>query len=224
MISTFFDNELECIPHFAHYPKLKPWVGLGYRSALAKILILGESHYLARTSTYHHNPQDWYAGVELAGVPDQGWTNTRGIIQNGINNHWKGASKTIYRNIASALEAGGVMSENPFMSIAFMNYFQRPAEQTGESIIVCPQDLAISAETVGAVVKVIRPDLVVFCSSLAWKSAKKTSLLEDMRGEGLRVRASSHPSSAWWNRPSKRLKGRSGKEAFIAAVAEVVTS
>lgn len=223
MIDPFFDVEFSCIHHFSLYPKLMPWVGPGYRSAPAKILILGESHYLEPTSTYHHNPQDWYAGVDLTRVPDQGWTNTRGIIRNGINNHWKSASKTIYRNIASALEARGFVSENPFMSIAFMNYFQRPAEQTGESIRVSPLDLASSATIVGAVVKVVRPDLVVFCSSLAWKAAKKTTLLDDMRGQGLLVRASSHPSSPWWNRPSKRLKGRSGKEAFVAAVAEVVT-
>ncbi|MEB0041486.1 MULTISPECIES: hypothetical protein [unclassified Pseudomonas] len=217
-----FDTKLKCIPHFTLYPNLKPWVGSGYRSAPAKILVLGESHYLEPNSTYHHNPQSWYSGIDLTDVVDQGWINTRGIIHNGIGNHWKGASKTIYRNIASALEVGGVMPENSFMSIAFMNYFQRPAEQAGESIWVSPLDLASSAATVGAVVRVIKPDLVVFCSSLAWKSAKKTTLLDEIRGQGLQVRASSHPSSAWWNRPSKRLKGRTGKEAFMAAVAEVI--
>lgn len=114
------------------------------------------------------------------------------------------------------------MLENSFISVAFMNYFQRPAEQTGDSISVSPLDIEHSAATVGEVVRIVRPDLVVFCSSLAWKAAKRTTLLDDMRGQGLLVKASSHPSCAWWNRPSKRLKGRSGKAAFMAAVAEVI--
>lgn len=222
MNTTHFDSELDEIPHFTLYPTLKPWVGHHYCSAPVKLLILGESHYLKSDSTYHHDSQDWYGGVDVSHYEDLGWMNTRTIIQNGIKTQWESRSKTIYRNIASALSGALEAPDTPFMSVTFMNYFQRPAEKTGDSISVSSLDTLKSAETVRAVAKVVSPDAVIFCSTLAWKSAKSTTLLDDLRSDGVMVRASNHPASAWWNRPSKRLKRRTGKTAFIEAVLAAV--
>ena len=57
-----FDEDLDVIDHYQVYPEMKPWVGHEYDFSEAKILIIGESHYLDVGSFYHHNPQEWYDG------------------------------------------------------------------------------------------------------------------------------------------------------------------
>jgi len=223
LIDNGFDPELLAIGHFARYPTLMPWVGAGYRQAPIRIMVLGESHYLEPTNTLHHDPQSWYAGLDLAGMHDLPWMNTRGIIANGIDNRWKQASKTIYRNIANALDAGDfnfARCANAFLGIAFMNYFQRPAERSGHSIKVRALDIERSAEVLEKVVQVLQPDLLIVCSSLAWRAARSRGLIDALRKAGVLVKASTHPSSSWWNRPSRRLHGATGKRAFMLAVAE----
>ncbi|TRX73010.1 hypothetical protein [Pseudomonas mangiferae] len=69
----------------------------------------------------------------------------------------------------------------------------------------------------------LRPQLVVFCSALSWRVAKRSGLLNALRATGVAVRAAAHPASAWWHKPSRRLKDRSGRESFLAALGEVMT-
>lgn len=58
LVDDFFDEQFGGVRHFNIYPKLMPWVGSNFRSAPAKILVLGESHYLRPTSRYHLDPKD----------------------------------------------------------------------------------------------------------------------------------------------------------------------
>jgi hypothetical protein len=55
-------------------------------------------------------------------------------------------------------------------NIIFMNGFQRPAPQTGNSISrFCGEaDFKVGAETIDQVIKITNPDLVIFVSKLAW--------------------------------------------------------
>lgn len=66
MLDTYFDSQLAGAAHFALYPSLLPWVGMGYRKAELKILLLGESHYLPKGVSYHHNVDAWYSGSSPA--------------------------------------------------------------------------------------------------------------------------------------------------------------
>jgi hypothetical protein len=135
MLDTYFDSQLLRAEHLGLYPNFLPWVGMGYREAVLKILLLGESHYLPSGVSYHHDADAWYSGIQIASAEDLKWMTTRSIIQNGLYNEWKGPSKTIYRNLSSALKATGFSPEEPpFVSLAYMNFFQRPAETTGDSI------------------------------------------------------------------------------------------
>ncbi|WP_305415816.1 hypothetical protein [Photobacterium leiognathi] len=54
-----------------------------------------------------------------------------------------------------------------------MNYFQRPAENEGDSIKVHSLDLKMSETIVMDVIKTLSPDLVVFCSVKAGKYGAK---------------------------------------------------
>jgi hypothetical protein len=68
-----------------------------------------------------------------------------------------------------------------------MNYFQRPAEETGESIRVRPRDAAEAANVVVKVVAALKPQLVVaFASRLGWRHAK-AGLAEQLKAIGIQT-------------------------------------
>lgn len=219
VIDTYFDPELASSSHFTLYPNLLPWVGAGYRRAELKILLLGESHYLPQGVTYHHDAHAWYSGLEIPSAEDLKWMTTRSIIRNGLKREWKGPSKTIYRNLSTALKMVGFAPDAaPFENLAYMNFFQRPAEKTGDSIKVKEIDRQVSAATVAHVVSCLRPNLVVFCSSLAWRACNEERLLPRLKSNGCVVGTTPHPASAWWNRQSLTRGGKSGRQVFCDLV------
>lgn len=219
MLDTYFDSQFLRAHHLKIYPNLLPWVGNGYRAATLKILLLGESHYLPKGVSYHHDVDDWYSGIQIASVEDLKWITTRSIIKNGLQNGWKGASKTIYRNLSSTLVAANFSPiEAPFASLAYMNFFQRPAEKTGESLRVKDADRRVGAATVTHVASCLKPNLVIFCSSLAWRVANDERLLLTLKSQGCGFGGVPHPASAWWNRKSLIREGRTGRQVFCDLV------
>lgn len=219
MLDTYFDSQFARAEHLSLYSNFLPWVGIGYRKAKLKILLLGESHYLPNGVTYHHDADAWYSGIQITSAEDLKWMATRSIIRNGLHSDWKGRSKTIYRNLSSALVAENFSVEDaPFTSLAYMNFFQRPAEKTGDSIRVKDVDRRISAATVAHVSSCLQPNLVVFCSALAWRAAIEEGLLLTLKSQGCGVGSIPHPASAWWNRKSLIRGGRSGRQVFCDLV------
>lgn len=212
-----FDASLATIDHYTKYPTLMPWIGSSYSKEMPRILVIGESHYLDKGVDYHHDEIAWYAGITIPAT-DARWVNTREIISNGIGSTWRERSKLIYKNIDSALASCVGAAAPTFSQIAFMNYFQRPAQSTGESLVVGPLDRSISAATLTAVASVITPDLIIFCSGLAWRTAKLDGTLDVLSSRTL-VRRAVHPSSRWWHVKMKKYDGRSGREMFLGAIA-----
>lgn len=86
--------------------------------------------------------------------------------------------------------------------LAFMNYFQRPAEKTGDSIAVSNLDQDFSRLVVSDVIETLEPHLVVFCSSKAGYYGKSV-----VDSHGLKSVCAPHPSSQWWNRKAKKYGG-----------------
>lgn len=216
--SNEFDEVLDSVEHYQKYPEMKPWIGCEYAGSSIKILVIGESHYLDVGSTYHHDPQEWYGGVTVSDKKDSGWIKTRNIISNGIESNWKSKSKTIYRNIEKALiESNANCSERTtaFSNIAFLNYFQRPAEQTGKSIKVSKLDSDVSKSVVRQVVKAISPEVIIFTSSLAWRHAKRSNLIKEFDEQSIKYTRAPHPGMPWWNRVSKAYGNRTGKQHFV---------
>lgn len=172
--------------------------GCNYPTNNKKLLLVGESHYLKETSDYHHDPERWYAGVSVSDKDDWGWIKTRNIISNGIQTKWGDRSKAIYRNIEKALFESLMFEKKPlsaFTEVAFMNYFQRPAERTGKSIKVSQRDAEVSYAVFQSVINAIAPNIIIFTSSLAWQHARKSEakMFLDKRG----VSYARAPSS--WN-------------------------
>jgi hypothetical protein len=215
--NTTFDEQFSGIGHFQLYPELYPWVGHAFHSQSPRILVLGESHYLEPSIDFHHDAAAWYAGIRNQTNRDKAGIVTRGIIANGLVNKWREKSKTIYRNIeAAAVDAGVGASTlvSPFHSMAFMNYFQRPAQVSGKSIVVSALDKSHSSAVLNAVLEILNPQIVIFCSVLAWRAAR-----ESVQGhQHVRFAFTPHPATRWWHTPMRKYKGKSGRQIFIEAL------
>lgn len=211
-------NELSQIEHYKKYPNLIPWIGNAYKQSKNKVLILGESHYLDKNSSYHHEPTKWYEGIDVTDAKDLSWMRTATIIQNGINNGWKEKSKLIYKNLSKALVESKVDEfnvEQPFHKICYLNYFQRPAEVTGKSINASELDSKVSCAVVNNVIDIVEPNIVVFSSTLAWGHAKKSGLINELKRQGIKCVRVPHAGMPWWNRVSKKYGNKTGKHYFI---------
>ncbi|SCK24273.1 hypothetical protein [Vogesella sp. LIG4] len=207
------------IPHFALYPQLLPWVGQFYLTCPLRVLVLGESHYLKPESTYHLDSEAWYKGVDLSSATDVGHFKTRGIIKNGIAKQWAGKSKLIYRNIAAAIVASGLVHcDSPFQYISYMNYFQRPAQASGDSLAPSAQDKLHSARVVSSVIEILQPELVICCSSLAWGAAKEMGLIGNSVSLKTVFVRSVHPATRWWNTKMKKHKELTGTQLFVHGI------
>lgn len=215
--STIYDQQFSKIGHFQLYPQLYPWVGQAFDNQNPRILVMGESHYLDSSSDYHHNAAAWYAGIDIQEKHDVSWTITRRIVANGLANNWMEKSKTIYRNIEAAAVYAGIgasTSDSPFHSMAFMNYFQRPAQVSGKSIVVSALDRSHSAAVLNSVLEILNPQIVIFCSVLAWKAARQS-----VQGHhGICFAYTPHPATRWWHTPMQKYKGKSGRKIFIEAL------
>ena len=168
--STEFDNDLAAIPHFERFPVMLPYIGPDYIAPdHKKLLLIGESNYLPEDSTIHKDPDTWYEKSEsdLTGV-EFDWINCRGLLE---YNHWERDRLRIYRNLNSCLETLPIAyTDRPISAIAYMNAFQRPATNSGESFEHCCQerDKVESLRVIESVISAIKPDLVVFVSKYAW--------------------------------------------------------
>jgi hypothetical protein len=214
-----FDVELSAIPHYRFYPEMMVAVGVSFPAAPVRLLIVGESHYLDAPED-SNRPDVWYRSRQLVHAASARYLHTRGIVDNAINGRSPSRSKAIYHALGSALAQCGMTppgARSALQAVAFMNYFQRPAEVSGRSVRVHPNDVVEAAHTITAVAKALQPDLIVFASRLGWKHAQ-AELAPALRGMGIEVAGVPHPATSWWNRPSRPNQGRTGRQAFMAAV------
>ncbi|WP_448549590.1 hypothetical protein [Thalassotalea fusca] len=224
---TIFTAELSSIEHYQKYPNLIPWVGDNYSSATHRLLILGESHYLNKDSTYHHDAETWYRGIDVIAFKDLHWMNTENIIRHGLKNNWYEKSKLIYKNLSKALIESNLDEfnvEQPFHNICYLNYFQRPAETAGKSIKVKDLDSQMSCKVVNDVIGIVKPNIVVFSSALAWHHAEKLGLINALKAQGIEYARVPHAGMPWWNRVSKKYGNKTGKHYFIDFLKKVTLS
>ena len=123
------------------HPELFPFLGKDYPKALLKVLFLGESHYLP--ATYNHKVgQEWYERSTASyrfSAEALAWLNTAAIIRHDvIESNYKNPAHNICRNIGKIY--GEVFAKGDYPQaleyVSFGNYFLRPAEVCGESIVI----------------------------------------------------------------------------------------
>ena len=202
-----YNDQFQEIAHYRKMPQMMPWVGKSYGDVkVKKILFIGESHYLPENSKIHKDSEKWYKINYKEMKPTELiWTSTAKIIANKYGDVWndKGWNKAhnIYKNIEEIIKITGSNLESKQMLefCAFYNYFQRPAQEKGQSIIYDSKDLEVADEVFLKIVKTIRPEYIFVTSSKVWpyvkEKSKELEIISDF---------SPHPGCAWWNRRAKK--------------------
>ena len=168
-----FEEQISEIEHYKKFPAMKPFVGDNYgNSTNKKILLIAESHYLPPYSAKSMVAEDWYNGSQsMLNDEEISWINTRDIL----NSDWVPNGHMIFRELELRMSNYIEKFNNRAMnSVAFMNGFQRPSPETGDSInnFCADLDYKIGGETISKVIDILNPELVIFVSKLSWDSLK----------------------------------------------------
>lgn len=202
------------------HPELSPFIGEHYSQAPLKVLFLGESHYLP--AVYNHKVgQEWYERSTASysfTTEALAWLNTAAIIRHDvIESNYKNPAHNIYRNIGKVY--GEVFAKGDYPQaleyIAFGNYFLRPAEVCGDSIVINGWEEEVrSFQQLVALEKRLQPALIVFVSKKAYESFVRVAQAEGATALLSKAKSVPHPNSAWWNRSITQYEGRTGKEGL----------
>ncbi|MDH5682389.1 MAG: hypothetical protein OEZ36_12440 [Spirochaetota bacterium] len=199
-----YNDQFQEIEHYKKMPQMMPWVGKSYGDDnVKKILFIGESHYLDLDSEIHKKSKLWYSSSSQELIPkEKDWTNTVLNINEGKNRKYPSSAQfSIYGNIEKVILElyNPTDTENMLQYCAFYNYFQRPAQEKGQSIIYDSKDLEVADEVFLKIVKTIRPEYIFVTSSKVWpyvkEKSKELEIISDF---------SPHPGCAWWNRRAKK--------------------
>jgi hypothetical protein len=203
---------------YSLHPELFPFIGKLYPKAPLKVFFLGESHYLP--AAYNHKVgQEWYERSTASygfSAEALAWLNTAPIIRHDvIESSYKNPAHSIYRNIGKVY--GEVFAKGDYPQaleyIAFGNYFLRPAEVCGESIIINGWNEEVrSFQQLAALEKQLQPALIVFVSKKAYESFVRVAQAQGATALLSKAKSVPHPNSAWWNRAIAQYEGRTGKE------------
>ena len=199
--------------HLRRFCCMRPWIGSRYCDERHKrLLVIGESHYLPRGSTIHHDPDRWYRSSQADLCEEEvRWASTIG----NITGRWTPAHR-IYRaiqaEIARILKESGITPDPfPLNHIAFRNYFLRPAPTTGGSMkgSECQQDLDAAEKVHRWFIHNHCPELAIVTSSYAGPLA--ANALEE---SGIPHVSTPHPGTSWWNTAARSYGNVRGCDLF----------
>ena len=168
--STDFDTALKGISHYQSFPAMLPFVGKDYISPKhSKLLILGESFYFPKDSTWHRDPSRWYsANQKSLNEGEVTYFNCRGLLEGPWHPR---TGHAMYLEIKRCLDKFVLPSPDRSIShIAYTNTFMRPANVPGQSFehYCKEQDITASVDVLTKVITALSPDLVIFASVYAW--------------------------------------------------------
>lgn len=220
-----YDAQLKAtLKHMAGYPQLLPFIGNAWEQQISRVLFVAESHYLPETSNGKSNSETWYNNdASFLNPTEIGWSHTRGVVtaadQYAVDKKHFAKGHSIFYNLKKAIfEAWKIKNtgQTLFQHFGYYNYFQRPAEITGKSIINAGLDNRIAYYTIKAIAESTKPTTIIFVSKKAYNSFGYWR-----RQEMDRVFADTvvyhvpHPASAWWNKKSKAYNNLTGRARFI---------
>lgn len=208
--TTKYDKQLKTLSHYQNYPQMLPFIGEDYDIQSQRLLIIAESHYLPENSSL--DLSKWYEMDETSlSEAEKEYINSREVLLAHYKNQ-----RLIFKPIADAiLEYGFNLkdSSNVFKYVAWYNFFQRPAEVTGESIKPTKEDREKAEEAFEHIFQTINPTHVIFVSSKSWGWAG--ILRYKFKDNPVVLDFTAHPNSQWWNRTAKKYGSMTGKERFI---------
>ena len=166
--SKKFDKDLKLIEHYKKFPSMMPYVGENYGNLKGKnVLLIAESHYFPKKSRIHYQAKEWYdSSVNDLTEEEVYYINTRKVLET----EWSTVSDVVFREINATIQPYVLNQDyRAVTNVAFMNCFQRPGK-TGDSIRNSCEKLDIeqSYETINSVIKVLKPEFVIFYSKFSW--------------------------------------------------------
>ena len=194
------------LPHLQIHKNYLPFIGKNFEQSSQRILIVAESHYISyefnnliNFDNWYHNPEEIYNTIGTT----KGWFNTRGILSNYQKEKKSKGGLSLFFNLEKAFK--NVFEDiDLFDECVFINYYQRPAEQEGQSIKVKPIDSEIALENFLVLIEVLKVDKIIFVSSKAHNDFKSKTT-ENQRQTLPFVSSVPHASaSSWWNRKSPK--------------------
>jgi hypothetical protein len=185
---------------FVRFQKLKPFEGPNWNidKNHSKLLLIGESNYfeddLESTSNFKV-AKDWYTGDKSRLIPK---AKEADVNNGGKIEYLKGLKSTIQK----------LQNKDPYNEIAFYNYFLRPASvkiKNGKRDLGFKKDYKdldgeVAFVAFCEVLESLRPDIVIFASSLAWEKMEFFKNKYNKKFGKIAIEKVSHPSSPWWNR------------------------
>ena len=207
-----FDKELKKIEHYDRFPSMLPYVGINYgKNDNPKILLIGESNYLPDYSKIHKKAEKWFQSTEQDLNDEEiDWIHCRQLLECD----WTGTGHVIYselnRNLEKHFEI--INDKRAITNIAYMNGFQRPSPIPGESIKehLSQLDTEVSSDVISQVVKIVKPDVVIFVSKFAWEILSPKLHLD----ENVKIDYTCHPGTGglyWHNKDYKHGKKKFNK-------------
>lgn len=192
------ESELNKINHYSHIPEMKPFIGKDYFNSEKKVLIVGESHFFdhfPKTENPECNTgaEQWYKYEKVIPKDKLERINTRLILKN--------PKHRMFSNLKVALSTSLKINKSIVLeSIAFMNAFQRPANHEGVGMerLAQEKDFIVAIETIESVIKILKPQYVVFVSKLSWE--KIGIRLLNNKKDNYVLDYTSHPNSFEWNK------------------------
>lgn len=129
------------------------------------------------------------------------WVNTRGIIEAFGDNNYRERNRAIYREFLKAAynknSSGELENTEGYAPFAYMNFFQKPARNTGTEPDGC------SCEIVAQVIEKLRPKYIIVTSEIAGRQIREClSAVSDCE-----IRYYPHPSAfRYWKERTAELR------------------
>ena len=129
------------------------------------------------------------------------WVNTRGIIEAFGDNNYREKNRAIYREFLKAAynknSSGELENTEGYAPFAYMNFFQKPARNTGTEPDGC------SCEIVAQVIEKLRPKYIIVTSEIAGRQIREClSAVPDCE-----IRYYPHPSAfRYWKERTAELR------------------
>lgn len=226
MTKTNYDEVLITkLKHLQSYPSYLPHIGNKYEESTTRIMIIAESHYLHEKFNNKFSVADWYENPELVNSQlneQKSGMTTRAVIRDYLTSTKLIKPYTIFRNLENAYR-NFQLDSRLFEECVFINYFQRPSQKNGDSIIVHTKDSLIALENLLALNEILKPNKIIFVSSKAYNDFKSRAS-ESQKESFAFVASVPHASSPWWNKTSPKFgvneegKIATGREKFMRII------
>lgn len=220
--TTQYDEQLiNQFEHLKRHPQLLPFIGSEWNESPHKLLIVAESHYLHEKYNNMIGHNEWNDLSFLKSFNDKkifDWTNTRANVDGFIEGWEHPIHQRLAKSINNVYHHGSALGA--YRKVAFYNYFQRPAEEKGESIIkgtMFNEDYDLAFDLYQSLINVIKPKWIMFLSKPAFDAYKK----KKGGKKELNVSRVSHPTTSYWNRKTKQHDDRTSKEKFEEIIGKV---